>query len=194
MTDHRLLTVRQPWAQPIVDGLKSPENRGPTFGTSFRGPLWIHAGRTWDDDGLRSPLVSAAYLEGTLFTNYREAGFTLGAVIGRVIVVDAHHAEPGCCNGSPWAVRDDGTTHLVFGPDRMKVRGPVVAGALGLWRADRIPGLAATLDDLVAEHATTTHDEEFGVDVSTDPAKCSHPSGDAGRCVTCWEPMEVAPC
>lgn len=27
MTDHRLLTVRQPWAKPIVDGVKNPENR-----------------------------------------------------------------------------------------------------------------------------------------------------------------------
>ena len=38
----RLLTVRQPWATWIVQGLKPTENR--TWSTSYRGPLLIHAG------------------------------------------------------------------------------------------------------------------------------------------------------
>lgn len=166
MTGHRLLTVRQPWAKPIVDGVKTVENRSHAFGRTYRGPLWIHAGRTWSGRGLVSDLIADAYPETlTLRGRFREAGFVLGAVIGRVDVVDAHHAEPGCCT-SPWAELEyqDGTraavgrrtvtqvTHLVF-ENPATCRGPVVAGALGLWTSDRRPGLTETLDQLARELA-----------------------------------------
>lgn len=194
MTDHRLLTVRQPWAKPIVDGVKNPENRGPRFGTGYRGPLWIHAGATWDDDGLRSEIIAEHYLAPrTLFDNYHDAGFVLGAVIGLVIVTDAHHGEPGCCHGSPWADRTPGATHLVLAHP-YPVRGPVVPGALGIWRADRVPGLADDLDRLLAGlHRTEARGgEEFGEAVSVWPDLCSHPSSSGGRCDACR--TEVAPC
>ena len=142
MTEHRLLTVRQPWATPIVDGKKDVENRGARFGLGYRGPLWIHAGAAWDDDGLASELVAGHYPRGAT-SGYRSDGFTLGAVIGRVHVLGAHRFEPGCCT-SPWAVMEPGTTHLELGQAR-KVRGPVVAGALGIWHARRVHGLEITL-------------------------------------------------
>lgn len=169
MTEHRLLTVRQPWAKPIVDGVKTVENRSHAFGTSYRGPLWIHAGAAWSDRGLVSHLIRQTYPEVNNFRghasalSFRDAGFVLGAVLGRVDVVDAHHAEPGCCE-TPWAELEyaDGTrapvgrrivtdvVHLVF-ENPARCRGPVVAGALGIWRADRRPGLPETLDALELE-------------------------------------------
>lgn len=152
--DHRLLTVRQPWAKPIVDGLKTVENRAHGFGLSYRGPLWIHAGAAWSAHGLLSELVLEHYPEtNTLRGGFREAGFVLGAILGAVDVVDVHHAEPGCC-ASPWAEQsypgEGSPTHLVFENAR-KCRGPVVSGNLGLWRADRLPGLPQTLDLLLEE-------------------------------------------
>jgi hypothetical protein len=40
----RYLSVRQPWAQLIVAGVKPIENR--PWSTAYRGPLFIHASRT----------------------------------------------------------------------------------------------------------------------------------------------------
>lgn len=40
------LSIRQPWAWLIVNGHKDVENRD--WPTQFRGPLWIHAGKTED--------------------------------------------------------------------------------------------------------------------------------------------------
>ena len=39
------LSIRQPWAHLIVNGIKPVENR--SWATSFRGPVWIHAGKAW---------------------------------------------------------------------------------------------------------------------------------------------------
>ena len=38
----KALSVRQPWAELIVAGLKDVENR--TWRTDYRGPVLIHAG------------------------------------------------------------------------------------------------------------------------------------------------------
>lgn len=46
----RMLSVRQPWAWAIVNGLKDVENR--TWSTNYRGPLVIHAGKQSDEDYL----------------------------------------------------------------------------------------------------------------------------------------------
>lgn len=42
------LSIRQPWAWLIVNGHKDVENRD--WPTRFRGPLWIHAGKTKDHE------------------------------------------------------------------------------------------------------------------------------------------------
>lgn len=42
----KVLTLRQPWATIIAEGLKDIEVR--TWSTRFRGPLIIHAGKGWD--------------------------------------------------------------------------------------------------------------------------------------------------
>lgn len=43
------LSIRQPWAWLIVNGHKHIENR--TWRTVRRGPILIHAGKTFDHDG-----------------------------------------------------------------------------------------------------------------------------------------------
>lgn len=44
------LSLRQPWAELVVAGLKPIENRG--WYTTHRGPLFIHASTSVDVDGL----------------------------------------------------------------------------------------------------------------------------------------------
>lgn len=48
MTNIKALTVWQPWAWLIVAGHKDVENR--CWPTKHRGPLLIHAGKTYDGD------------------------------------------------------------------------------------------------------------------------------------------------
>ncbi len=44
----KALSIRQPWAWVIVNGLKDIENR--KWNTRFRGPFLVHAGKTFDHD------------------------------------------------------------------------------------------------------------------------------------------------
>lgn len=44
----KALSIRQPWAGAIFDGLKTIENR--TYRTAHRGPVCIHAGQVTDWD------------------------------------------------------------------------------------------------------------------------------------------------
>ena len=41
---YKCLTICQPWAWAIAQGAKRVENR--TWSTDYRGPLWIHAGKS----------------------------------------------------------------------------------------------------------------------------------------------------
>ena len=44
----KALSIQQPWAWAIFHG-KDAENR--TWRTDYRGPLWIHTGKGFDDEG-----------------------------------------------------------------------------------------------------------------------------------------------
>jgi ASCH domain-containing protein len=46
------LSVRQPWAELILQGRKTIELR--TWDTDYRGPLWLHTGKAADPDLDRS--------------------------------------------------------------------------------------------------------------------------------------------
>lgn len=46
-----VLSVRQPWAWLLCEGLKNVENRN--WRTNYRGELYIHAGKSFDWDAFR---------------------------------------------------------------------------------------------------------------------------------------------
>ena len=46
----KILTVRQPWASPIVAGLRDVENR--SWRTKYHGRLGIHAAIGFDQDAI----------------------------------------------------------------------------------------------------------------------------------------------
>jgi hypothetical protein len=103
------LTVHQPWAWALGHGCKTVENR--TWKLGYRGPLWLHAGKTWDEAGETSPLVQAAWHEhaGPAPVLSRRFGtedvpsgpgstqIRFGAVLALLEVVGCHHAED-CAN------------------------------------------------------------------------------------------------
>lgn len=143
--DWRAITVREPWASPIVDGYKPVENRGGHFTTKWRGGILIHTSQLWSERGGDDARIRHAYSTHRLTISGprgRAPEWTFGAFIGCVMCIDAHHAEPGCCE-SEWAEyeyrRADGSiernvVHLVLNQPR-RFRDPLDArGRLGLWK------------------------------------------------------------
>lgn len=89
----RAITVRQPWAWAIIHGGKNVENRSRNIAGSYRGPVAIHAGKTYGGATSRNSawesLSDALDAEGcppweSASTDCR------GVIIGVVDLVDAH--------------------------------------------------------------------------------------------------------
>jgi hypothetical protein len=74
----KVLSIRQPWAHLIVNGVKRIENR--TWTTTYRGPLLIHAGARWAD----TPIADIE----RLFDLTIPAELPRGAIVGAADLVD----------------------------------------------------------------------------------------------------------
>lgn len=78
----KALSIRQPWADAIVYHGKDVENRG--WPTRFRGPLLIHAAKTWgpgERETLRDLVSDGLIPEDAPAPQ-------LGGIIGRAEIVD----------------------------------------------------------------------------------------------------------
>jgi ASCH domain len=119
--DRRALSVRRPWANLIIAGHKTVENR--SWSTGHRGELVIHGGQAWDPDGVRL----AAELGVDDFDNPHQCS---GGYLGLVRLVDVHPAD-GCC--APWGEHGPGIVHWVLA-DPVAFATPVPGkGRLGLY-------------------------------------------------------------
>jgi hypothetical protein len=96
----KAITVKQPWALLICEGVKDIENR--TWKTNFRGRMMIHASAR--------PVPIKLEIEGEatvaeikMFTtlNYAEENNLFGCIIGSVEIVDCVRNHP-----SVWAEKD----------------------------------------------------------------------------------------
>lgn len=86
----KALSIQQPWAWLLVNGHKDVENR--SWPTAYRGPLLIHAGKKFDDEGwayvrFRHPGVEMPAL----------GSFQMGGVVGIARLVDCVRESE-----SPW--------------------------------------------------------------------------------------------
>lgn len=100
----RAISIRQPWAWLIVNGIKTVENR--TWRTSHRGPLLIHAGQTmaFGQQDYADFLLVMHDEAGIILPDY--ANIQRGGIVGSVNLVDcvttckdpidADWHEPGC--------------------------------------------------------------------------------------------------
>lgn len=136
------LTLHRPWAALVFLAGKDVENR--SWHTNYRGPLLIHAGKTWDHDAL--PLAG-----NILHTGMRAGGW---------ISTNPDHHPPGILgvvdlldvvrdHTSPWAAY--GQWHWVLARPRMFPEAIPCAGRQQLWRypeSSRVAELvAAALDE-----------------------------------------------
>lgn len=83
----RALSIRQPWAWLVVQGIKPVENR--TWATKERGELLIHAGLQFDAEGLQSVLAAFPELAARLPRQY-----DLGGIVGAATLADCVTQHP----------------------------------------------------------------------------------------------------
>lgn len=101
-----VLSVRQPWAWLICEGLKDVENRN--WKTNYRGTLYIHAGKSFDWDALvwlaQTMTTHAAGLKavehfgirfgksvnGSAIMDHEDE---FGAIVGRVDLIDCGRSQ-----------------------------------------------------------------------------------------------------
>jgi len=78
----KALSVKQPWAWAIFNSGKDVENR--KWFSPYRGPLFIHASRTWDQEGY--DWLSITF--GGEFLMPSRGDYDFGVIIGKVDVID----------------------------------------------------------------------------------------------------------
>ncbi len=166
----KALTVQQPWAWAIIQGGKNVENRTQLW--KYRGPLAIHAGLSWADNGERDHRVRGIVADHIVQADENAARdwlrnrkmprdfMAFGAIIGTVDLVDIHTATEDCYFAHPcyyWGDLHDGRdvrgrfqsprriTHLVLENPRPLADPIPCKGALGLWTppADVLERLSA---------------------------------------------------
>lgn len=168
------LTVHRPWAALILLAGKDVENR--SWHTNYRGPLLIHAGKTWDDDALpfASEIRSADGMRAAGWVSVRPDDHETG-ILGVVDLVDVVRDHT-----SPWAVR--GQWHWLRARPRMFPEAIPCAGRQGLWaypKSSHVAELVAAALDAVVPAA----DETCVV--------CGKPSKDA-ECGECFVREDAA--
>lgn len=143
----KAVTVHNPWAWAIIHGGKDVENR--SWFTRHRGPLLIHAGKTWSTAGASSFMVKNAFERAGAVLHYPlfEAG---GVALGVVDLVDCiEDAEP------PWAM--PGHWHWVLANPRPLIEPLPMRGAQQLWEVPAAtPIRVAGLPDPSSRHSSTT--------------------------------------
>jgi ASCH domain-containing protein len=95
MKTYKVLTIRQPWAELIIMGIKPIENR--SWKTEHRGPLLIHAGQAYEG----TPDIEHKYGIDPDALDY-------GAIIGRVDLIDivTEHASEFFVGPYGWVLRN----------------------------------------------------------------------------------------
>lgn len=77
----KALTIKQPWASLIVEGIKDIENR--TWRTNFRGRIYVHAAQT---NVLK--VISKMDDQQLKLTSSHELDLHYSAIIGEVDIID----------------------------------------------------------------------------------------------------------
>ncbi len=128
----KALSIKQPWAWAIIHAGKRVENRDWPYPPKHRGPLLIHASKTFDHEGFDWIRLNAEKLglHDLLFNeNFRPGRFDMGGVIGIVDMVDCVRQYP-----SPWFF---GPLGLVF-EDPRPMRFFPCNGKLGIFEVPQI--------------------------------------------------------
>lgn len=117
MQNFPALTIKQPFATLVARGIKDVENRSWT--TGYRGPVFIHAGRSYVTEDLPVPV----WLPSSEL-------FTYGAIIGTAELVNIIDDSD-----SPWA--EKGQQHWILTNSELWTKPIGWRGRVGLWYPTR---------------------------------------------------------
>jgi len=141
----KALTVIQPWAQLIVEGVKDVENR--SWNTKYRGRLYIHAGKS-----KRWPWLAPRHAQ------YDHRTITYGAILGAVTLLDV-------IRDSASRFAEKGAYHWLLADPVQFAESIPMRGRQGLWTPapDSVPWWA---DDLGIDFslAETRQVASYGTD------------------------------
>lgn len=133
------LSLTQPWATLMVLGAKRIETRA--WGARYRGPLAIHAAKTFPADAqrlcFREPFSTVLRGAGILSPSQLPRGVVLaiGRLVDCVQVSQTMRREPPPADSNEWAFGDLSLgRYLWYFEDVEPLETPIPArGALGLW-------------------------------------------------------------
>lgn len=125
------LSIRQPWAWLVVNGIKDIENR--VWSTRYRGEFYVHASKGMTRDQYEDAWLFAERAAPGKFILPEFEDLERGGIVGRACIVDCVKAS-----SSPWFVGDYGfvindASRLTFTPFK---------GALGFFS---VPPIAAPI-------------------------------------------------
>lgn len=131
----KALSVKQPWAWAIAHAGKNIENRGRR--TSHRGPVAIHASKTYNDWAWSSPPMVRLFTDPAMRYPDIES-LPLGAIVAVAEVSDVHQCpdpEAPCCQpwGEPWYGVGGAAWHYVLTSIRPLAEPIPCRGSLGFW-------------------------------------------------------------
>lgn len=128
----KVLSVKNPWAHLIVEGIKDVENRN--WQTLHRGKVLIHASKKWDVLGMKCSDFFCWYNDWQKMSALRAYQYDVkhipcGCIIGHVEVCDIVKDDGG--DFSEWKI--PGQYHWILRNAVIYEKPTFVAGALGLW-------------------------------------------------------------
>jgi activating signal cointegrator 1 len=121
----KALTLTQPWASMVADGLKQFETR--SWGTRYRGPLAIHAAKGF-------PRLARAFAQTSRYVP-RPYRFPCGAVVATCHLVGCRESSGAAPNDQEAALGDWSVGRWIWElADIKKLEEPIATrGSLGLW-------------------------------------------------------------
>lgn len=127
----KALSIKQPWAWAIIYAGKPVENR--SWATRYRGPIVIHASKTFDHEGYKWIAQNEDIL-GCKLPHWHE--IRTGGIVGKASIVDCVRSHSSNWFFGPWGYVLEGPEPLEFVPYR---------GQLGFFEIDQdnliaIPG------------------------------------------------------
>ena len=126
----KALSIKQPWAELIVSGIKDIENR--TWRTNFRGRVYVHASQKYDQRHRDMSSLFTYPQWDSLATekqyDFCQPTWQISAIIGEVDIVDCVQNHP-----SVWA--EKGVWNWVLANPVM-YKEPIlnVKGGLSFWK------------------------------------------------------------
>lgn len=119
----KVLSVKQPWATLLLEGVKSIESR--TWATRYRGPLLIHA----------SEVIDRLAFERKGFDPSDQIRFPRGAVIAAVILKDVRPLKAEDSHAAGFEILDAFGRYAWVVEGARAVYPPLhTKGRLGLWK------------------------------------------------------------